>query len=86
MLEAPAPIAEASTTFTEKKGYGRYSKDKLDVIIANLEEEMLLAAQQLEFERAAKIRDKIKELKEARTQLKERIRGKRESEEERIIQ
>jgi excinuclease ABC subunit B len=85
LLEAPAPIAEATTTFTEKKGYGRYSKDKLDVIIANLEEEMLLSAQQLEFERAAKIRDKIKELKEARTQLKEKI-GSRRSEEERVIQ
>jgi excinuclease ABC subunit B len=86
LLETPAPIAEATTTFTEKKGYGRYSKDKLDVIIANLEEEMLLAAQQLQFEKAARIRDKIKELKEARMQLKERIRGKRRSEEERIIQ
>jgi excinuclease ABC subunit B len=85
LLEAPAPIAEATTTYTEKKGYGRYSKDKLDVIIANLEEEMLLAAQQLEFERAAKIRDKIKELKEARMQLKEKAGGRR-SEEERIIQ
>jgi len=85
LLEAPAPIAEATTTFTEKKGYGRYSKDKLNVIIANLEEEMLLAAQQLEFERAAKIRDKIKELKEARMQLKEKVGGRR-SEEERIIQ
>jgi excinuclease ABC subunit B len=86
LLETPAPIAEATTTFTEKKGYGRYSKDKLDVIIANLEEEMLLAAQQLQFEKAARIRDKIKELKEARMQLKERIREKRRSEEERIIQ
>lgn len=85
LIEAPAPIAEATTAYTEKKGYGRYSKDKLDVIIANLEEEMLLAAQKLEFERAAKIRDKIKELKEARTQLKEKFRGRR-SEEERVIQ
>jgi excinuclease ABC subunit B len=82
LLESPAPIAEASTTFTEKKGYGRYSKDKLEIIIANLEEEMLLAAQKLEFEKAAKIRDKIRELKGAREELKEKIREKRRSKEE----
>ena len=34
-----------------------------DVMIANLEEEMLIAAENLEFEKAAEIRDKIKELK-----------------------
>ncbi|WXG46424.1 MAG: excinuclease ABC subunit UvrB [Candidatus Atabeyarchaeum deiterrae] len=82
LLESPAPIAEASTTFTEKKGYGRYSKDKLEIIIANLEEEMLLAAQKLEFEKAAKIRDKIRELNGAREELKEKIREKRRSKEE----
>jgi excinuclease ABC subunit B len=85
LLEAPAPISEATTTFTEKKGYGRYSKDKLEVIIANLEEEMLLAAQKLEFEKAAKIRDKIKELKGARDEVKEEIRQKRKSREQQLI-
>lgn len=34
-----------------------------DLMIANLEEEMLIAAENLEFEKAAEIRDKIKELK-----------------------
>jgi excinuclease ABC subunit B len=85
LLEAPAPISEATTTFTEKKGYGRYSKDKLEVIIANLEEEMLLAAQKLEFEKAAKIRDKIKELKGARDEVKQKIKQKRESQEQQLI-
>jgi excinuclease ABC subunit B len=79
LLETPAKIAEASTAFTETKGYRQYSKDKIDIIIANLEEEMLIAAQKLEFEKAAKIRDRIKELKTARDEHKERIRDKGES-------
>jgi excinuclease ABC subunit B len=85
LLESPAKIAEASTAFTETKGYRKYSKDKIDIIIANLEEEMLIAAQKLEFERAAKIRDRIKELKEARDEYKEKIREQMESKEDRII-
>ncbi len=40
-----------------------YSKEGIPVMIANLEQEMLLAAEELEFERAAKIRDKIRELR-----------------------
>jgi excinuclease ABC subunit B len=79
LLESPAKIAEASTAFTETKGYRQYSKDKIDIIIANLEEEMLIAAQKLEFERAAKIRDRIRELKEARDEHKENIRERLES-------
>jgi excinuclease ABC subunit B len=79
LLESPAKIAEASTAFTETKGYRQYSKDKIDIIIANLEEEMLIAAQKLEFERAAKIRDRIKELKAARDEHKEKIRERRGS-------
>jgi excinuclease ABC subunit B len=85
LLESPAKIAEASTAFTETKGYRKYSKDKIDIIIANLEEEMLIAAQKLEFERAAKIRDRIKELKEARDEHKEKIREQMESKENRMI-
>ena len=47
-------------------------------MIANLEQEMLLAAQELEFERAAKIRDKIRQLKpmaEKRLSSRDRKRG-----------
>ena len=47
----------------EGPGILEYSKEKIPVIIANLEQAMLLAAQELEFERAAKIRDKIRQLK-----------------------
>ncbi len=44
---------------TEKE----YTKDQLNAIIANLEEEMHLAAEKLEFERAAVIRDRIVRLR-----------------------
>ncbi len=42
----------------------KVSKHKLEAILATLQDEMLIAAQNLEFERAAEIRDKIKELKQ----------------------
>jgi len=59
LIAMPTPGAEVTTAYTVKKGWGRYAKDKVDIIIANLEEEMLLAAKNLEFERAARIRDQI---------------------------
>jgi len=40
-------------------------KDELPELIRTMEEDMLAAATELDFERAAEIRDKIKELKEA---------------------
>jgi len=57
-------IIEALPT-AEIKGpdFLAYSKERIPIMIANLEQEMLLAAQELEFERAAKIRDKIRQLK-----------------------
>ncbi len=39
------------------------SKSKRNVLIANLEQEMFDAATNLEFEKAAEIRDRIKEIK-----------------------
>jgi len=41
----------------------KMSESKLQTLIANLEQEMLDAASKLEFEKAAEIRDTIKELK-----------------------
>ena len=40
------------------------SVDNLDIIIRNLEKEMKQAAQELEFEKAAEIRDQIQAMKE----------------------
>jgi excinuclease ABC subunit B len=39
------------------------SVDNLDIIIRNLEKEMKQAAQELEFEKAAEIRDQIQAMK-----------------------
>ncbi len=44
-------------------GLGRHWKDRLPLLIANLEEEMRLAAERLEFEEAARIRDRIREVR-----------------------
>ena len=60
LIEEPESYAEATA-----EGFGKYAKDKLLIIIANLEQEMWLAAQNLEFEKAARIRDKIRKLKAA---------------------
>jgi excinuclease ABC subunit B len=53
-----APSGELSTS-----GMGKYWKDKLPLLLTNLEEEMRLAAERLDFEEAARIRDRIREIK-----------------------
>ncbi len=50
-----APSGELSTT-----GLGKHWKDRLPLLIANMEEEMRLAAERLDFEEAARIRDRIR--------------------------
>ncbi len=56
--EEAAPSGELSTS-----KLGKYWKDKLPLLLANLEEEMRLAAEQLDFEEAARIRDRIREIR-----------------------
>ena len=56
--EEEAPSGELSTSHL-----GKYWKDKLPLLLANLEEEMRLAAEQLDFEEAARIRDRIREIR-----------------------
>jgi excinuclease ABC subunit B len=56
--EEEAPSGELSTS-----GLGRYWKDRLPLLLTNLEEEMRLAAEQLDFEEAARIRDRIREIR-----------------------
>jgi len=60
LIEEPELETEATT-----EDFGKYAKDKIATIIANLEQEMWIAAQNLDFEKAAKIRDKINKLKKA---------------------
>jgi excinuclease ABC subunit B len=44
------------------EGLGKRWKDRLPLLLANLEEEMRLAAERLDFEEAARIRDRIRQL------------------------
>jgi excinuclease ABC subunit B len=57
-----APTSEADSGELSTSGLGKYWKDKLPVLMANLEEEMRLAAERLDFEEAARIRDRIREI------------------------
>ena len=56
--EEEAPSGDLSVS-----GLGKHWKDRFPLLLANLEEEMRLAAERLEFEEAARIRDRIRELK-----------------------
>ncbi|MGI0131740.1 MAG: excinuclease ABC subunit UvrB [Thermoplasmata archaeon] len=55
--EDAAPSSELSV-----EGLGKRWKDRLPLLLANLEEEMRLASERLDFEEAARIRDRIREL------------------------
>ncbi|HTZ61981.1 MAG TPA: excinuclease ABC subunit UvrB [Thermoplasmata archaeon] len=56
--EEAAPSGDLSA-----EGLGRRWKDRLPLLIANLEEEMRLAAERLDFEEAARIRDRIRTIR-----------------------
>ena len=56
--EEEAPSGELSTS-----GLGKYWKDRMPLLFANLEEEMRLAAERLDFEEAARIRDRLRDLR-----------------------
>ncbi|MDY6064984.1 MAG: excinuclease ABC subunit UvrB [Finegoldia sp.] len=55
-------VAEERLDYDES--IDEFSKEDVEVIIENLNAEMLLAAEELDFERAAGLRDQIKELKD----------------------
>ncbi|HEV2231592.1 MAG TPA: excinuclease ABC subunit UvrB [Thermoplasmata archaeon] len=57
--EEAAPSGDLSTS-----GLGKKWKSRLPLLLANLEEEMRLASERLEFEEAARIRDRIRLLEE----------------------
>jgi excinuclease ABC subunit B len=58
-----APSDEAGSGSLSTSGLGRKWKERLPLLLANLEEEMRLAAERLDFEEAARIRDRIREVK-----------------------
>jgi excinuclease ABC subunit B len=57
-----APEEEAPSGTLSVEGLGKKWKERLPLLLANLEEEMRLAAEQLDFEEAARIRDRIRQL------------------------
>jgi excinuclease ABC subunit B len=54
---------EAASGDLSTSGLGRKWKERLPLLLANLEEEMRLAAERLDFEEAARIRDRIREVR-----------------------
>jgi excinuclease ABC subunit B len=58
-----APEEEAPSGDLSVSGLGKRWKGRLPLLIANLEEEMRLAAERLDFEEAARIRDRIREVR-----------------------
>jgi excinuclease ABC subunit B len=60
-----APGEEAPSGDLSVEQLGKYWKDRLPLLLANLEEEMRLAAERLDFEEAARIRDRLRKLRPA---------------------
>ena len=58
-----APEEEAPSGDLSVSGLGKKWKERLPILLANLEEEMRLAAERLDFEEAARIRDRIREVR-----------------------
>ncbi len=71
-----APEEATGAEGLEVEGMGSRWKEHLPLLLANLEEEMRLAAERLDFEEAARIRDRIREL-ERRTGATARPRAAR---------
>ncbi len=59
-----APEEAAPSGDLSVEGLGPRWKERLPLLLANLEEEMHLAAEQLDFEEAARIRDRIRQLQQ----------------------
>ncbi len=58
-----SPEEEVPSGDLSASGLGKKWKSRLPLLLANLEEEMRLAAERLDFEEAARIRDRIREIK-----------------------
>ena len=58
-----SPEEEVASGDLSVSGLGRKWKERMPLLLANLEEEMRLAAERLDFEEAARIRDRIREVR-----------------------
>jgi excinuclease ABC subunit B len=63
-LSSPAAVAEARGEYQVGRREAKYQQDELKRVIGELENQMKQAAKELEFERAAALRDQIFELRE----------------------
>ena len=63
LIEATKVAEEGETYYTGKEKPNLMSAEELDTLINKLQKEMKQAASQLQFERAAELRDKIEQLK-----------------------
>jgi excinuclease ABC subunit B len=68
-----APEEAVASGDLSVSGLGKKWKERMPLLLANLEEEMRLAAERLDFEEAARIRDRIREIKR---QAEERAPGR----------
>jgi excinuclease ABC subunit B len=71
LLSLESPHVPSSRRRRGKAEVEGMSRDELDKLVITLEEEMYLAAEELRFEYAAKLRDEIKELRRELTALAE---------------
>jgi excinuclease ABC subunit B len=60
-----SPEEEAASGDLSTSGLGKKWKERMPLLLANLEEEMRLAAERLDFEEAARIRDRLREVRRA---------------------
>ncbi|MHB1866019.1 MAG: excinuclease ABC subunit UvrB [Thermoplasmata archaeon] len=65
--EVTSILSEADLTEAPGRGSARVGKERMPLVVANLEEEMRLAAERLEFEEAARIRDRLRALQRPST-------------------
>ncbi len=69
------PEEEAESGELSTSGLGKRWKTRLPLLLANLEEEMRLAAERLDFEEAARIRDRLREIRRSAEQKAARRAG-----------
>ncbi|MGA8303980.1 MAG: excinuclease ABC subunit UvrB [Thermoplasmata archaeon] len=68
-----APEEAAASGGLSVSGLGKKWKERMPLLLANLEEEMRLAAERLDFEEAARIRDRLREIRRNAEETRARL-------------